>query len=441
MLHVSFSKLKYARFFLNNIMSESMGNNAINPFEVALKQLEEAAKLVGIDRGTHDVLAQPKRVLTVSLPTRMDSGEIRVFTGFRSQHNDARGPFKGGIRYHPQVSLDEVKALSMWMTWKCAIADIPYGGGKGGIICNPKQMSIVELERMTRRYAYAIADIIGPRTDIPAPDVYTGGKEMSWIMDTYSALKGNFVQPEVITGKPIAIGGSLGRNEATGRGLAYTVREAAKKMEIDMKQATFVVQGFGNAGQFSSKLVEEQGAKMIAASDSQGAIINTNGISVDELMKFKRETGSIVGFEDAKSITNDALLETECTILIPAALENQITKNNADKIKTQIIAEAANGPTTPEADEILFKKDILVIPDVLANGGGVTVSYFEWLQNLRRDYWTEEEVNKRLDINITKSFYDVYDTHTKYKIDMRKAATLLAVKRVVEAINIRGLWP
>ena len=422
-------------------MSSSNLNEKINPFEVALKQLEEASKILNLEKGMLEILSNPKRILTVSIPTRMDDGSIKVFTGYRSQHNDARGPHKGGIRYHPDVTLDEVKALSMWMTWKCAIANIPYGGGKGGIICNPKQMSENELERMTRRFAYLIADIIGPYRDIPAPDVYTGGKEMAWIMDTYSALKGNYVQPEVITGKPIAIGGSLGRNEATGRGLAYTVREAAKKMEIDMKQATFVVQGFGNAGQFSSKLVEEQGAKMIAASDSQGAIIKTDGISVDELMKFKRETGSIVGFEDAKSITNDELLETECTILIPAALENQITKNNADKIKTQIIAEAANGPTTPEADEILFKKDILVIPDVLANGGGVTVSYFEWLQNLRRDYWTEEEVNKRLDINITKSFYDVYDIHTKYKVDMRKAATLLAVKRVVEAINIRGLWP
>jgi glutamate dehydrogenase (NAD(P)+) len=422
-------------------MSSSNLSEKINPFEVALTQLEEASKILNLEKGMLEILSNPKRILTVSIPTRMDDGSIKVFTGYRSQHNDARGPHKGGIRYHPDVTLDEVKALSMWMTWKCAIANIPYGGGKGGIICNPKQMSENELERMTRRFAYLIADVIGPYRDIPAPDVYTGGKEMAWIMDTYSALKGNYVQPEVITGKPIAIGGSLGRNEATGRGLAYTVREAAKKMEIDMKQATFVVQGFGNAGQFSSKLVEEQGAKMIAASDSQGSIIKTDGISVDALMKFKRETGSIVGFEDAKSITNDELLETECTILIPAALENQITKNNADKIKTQIIAEAANGPTTPEADEILFKKDILVIPDVLANGGGVTVSYFEWLQNLRRDYWTEEEVNKRLDINITKSFYDVYDTHTKYKVDMRKAATLLAVKRVVEAINIRGLWP
>jgi glutamate dehydrogenase/leucine dehydrogenase len=422
-------------------MTSSNLNEKINPFEVALTQLEEASNILNLDKGMLQILSNPKRILTVSIPTKMDDGSIRVFTGFRSQHNDARGPCKGGIRYHPDVTIEEVKALSMWMTWKCAIANIPYGGGKGGIICNPKQMSENELERMTRRFAYLISDIIGPYKDIPAPDVYTGGKEMAWIMDTYSTLKGNYVQPEVITGKPIAIGGSLGRNEATGRGLAYTVREAAKKINIDMKKATIVVQGFGNAGQFSSKLVEEQGAKMIAASDSQGAIINKDGIDSDALMKFKKETGTVAGFENAKSISNEELLETECTILIPAALENQITKNNADKIKTKIIAEAANGPTTPEADEILFKKDILVIPDVLANGGGVTVSYFEWLQNLRREYWTEEEVNNRLDINITKSFFDVYDTHDKYNVDMRKAATLLAINRVVDAINIRGLWP
>lgn len=422
-------------------MTSSNLNEKINPFEVALTQLEEASNILNLDKGMLQILSNPKRILTVSIPTKMDDGSIRVFTGFRSQHNDARGPCKGGIRYHPDVTIEEVKALSMWMTWKCAIANIPYGGGKGGIICNPKQMSENELERMTRRFAYLISDIIGPYKDIPAPDVYTGGKEMAWIMDTYSTLKGNYVQPEVITGKPIAIGGSLGRNEATGRGLAYTVREAAKKINIDMKQATIVVQGFGNAGQFASKLVEEQGAKMIAASDSQGAIINKDGIDADALMKFKKETGTVAGFENAKSISNEELLETECTILIPAALENQITKNNADKIKTKIIAEAANGPTTPEADEILFKKDILVIPDVLANGGGVTVSYFEWLQNLRREYWTEEEVNNRLDTNITKSFFDVYDTHEKYNVDMRKAATLLAINRVVDAINIRGLWP
>jgi len=413
----------------------------INPFQVALKQLEEAAKILNLDKGMFDVLSHPKRVLTVSIPVKMDDGSMRVFTGYRSQHNDARGPYKGGIRYHPDVTLDEVKALSMWMTWKCAIADIPYGGGKGGIICNPKEMSENELERMTRRFAYMISDIIGPHTDIPAPDVYTGGKEMAWIMDTYSALKGNFVQPELITGKPIPIGGSLGRNEATGRGLAYTVREAAKELGINMKESTIVVQGFGNAGQFSSKLVQDQGGKVIAASDTQGAIINSEGISADALMKHKKETGSVVGFDGSRSISNEELLQTECTILIPAALENQITKNNVGKIKAKIVAEAANGPTTPEADEVLYKNGILVIPDILANGGGVTVSYFEWLQNLRRDYWTEDEVNNRLDKNITKSFHDVYDAHKKYNVDMRKAATLLAINRVAEATKIRGIWP
>jgi glutamate dehydrogenase (NAD(P)+) len=423
------------------MLETAKSSTSINPFEVALKQLEEAAKLIKLDKGLHQVLAHPKRVLTVSLPVKMDNGEIRVFTGFRSQHNDARGPYKGGIRYHPQVTIDEVKALSMWMTWKCAVADIPYGGGKGGIICNPKEMSNGELERMTRRYAYAIADIIGPHTDIPAPDVYTGGKEMAWIMDTYSALKGNFVQPEVITGKPLAVGGSLGRNEATGRGLAFTVREAAKKLKIDMKTSTVAVQGFGNAGQFASQLVAEQGAKVIAASDSKGGVYNKAGMDVAALRRYKEKNGSVGGFPGAKSISNEELLETDCTILIPAALENQITGKNASKIKAKLVAEAANGPTTPEADDILYKNKILTIPDILANGGGVTVSYFEWLQNLRREYWTEAEVNERLDRNITKSFLDTYATSEKYGVNMRKASTVLAVNRVVEAIQLRGLWP
>jgi glutamate dehydrogenase (NAD(P)+) len=422
-------------------MSQPTSNNTINPFSIALKQLEEAAKIVGIDKGMHDILAQPKRVLTVSLPTRMDNGEIRVFTGFRSQHNDARGPFKGGIRYHPQVTIEEVKALSMWMTWKCAIADIPYGGGKGGIICDPKQMSTDELERMTRRYAYAIADIIGPLTDIPAPDVYTGGKEMSWIMDTYSALKGNFVQPEIITGKPLAIGGSLGRNEATGRGLSFTVREAVKKLGINLQTSTIAVQGFGNAGQYASLLLEEMGTKVVAVSDSQGGVYNKNGIHIGSLRKHKEKMGSVVGFPESKSISNEEILETECTILIPAALENQITKKNASQITARLVAEAANGPTTPEADETLYKNKTLVIPDVLANSGGVTVSYFEWLQNLRREYWTEEQVNSILDKKMTRAFSDVYETHEKYQVNMRKASIALAVGRVTEAIKTRGLWP
>lgn len=422
-------------------MDKSSSATTINPFEIALKQLDEAAKLIKLDKGLHQVLANPKRVLTVSLPVKMDTGEIHVFTGFRSQHNDARGPYKGGIRYHPQVTIDEVKALSMWMTWKCAVADIPYGGGKGGIICNPKEMSDGELERMTRRYAYAIADIIGPHTDIPAPDVYTGGKEMAWIMDTYSALKGNYVQPELITGKPLAIGGSLGRTEATGRGLSFTVREAVKKLKINIKTATVAVQGFGNAGQFSSQLVQEQGAKVIAASDSKGGVYNKNGIDIISLRKHKEKAGSVVGFPGTKSISNEEVLETDCTILIPAALENQITSKNAGKVKAKIVAEAANGPTTPEADDVLYKNKTMVIPDILANGGGVTVSYFEWLQNLRRQYWSEKEVNEMLDTSITKAFLGVYDTHEEYGVNMRKASTLLAVNRVVEAIKIRGLWP
>jgi len=422
-------------------MSKSDNDVTLNPFEIALKQLDEAANLINLESGMRDVLANPKRVLTVSLPVKMDNGKIRVFTGFRSQHNDARGPFKGGIRYHPQVTVEEVKALSMWMTWKCAIADIPYGGGKGGIICNPKEMSEIELERLTRRYAYSIADIIGPRTDIPAPDVYTGGKEMAWIMDTYSALKGNFGQPEIITGKPLSIGGSLGRTEATGRGLTFTVREAAKKLAVDLKQATVAIQGFGNAGQYAGQLLEDQGAKIVAVSDTRAAVFNKNGLSVEGLRNHKEKNGSVVGFPEAKVISGEEILETECTILIPAALENQITQKNASRISAKIVAEAANGPTTPQADEILFKNKILLIPDILANGGGVTVSYFEWLQNLRREYWTESDVNERLDKNISKAFADVYNTHEKHGVNMRKASTLLAIEKVAEATRIRGLWP
>jgi glutamate dehydrogenase (NAD(P)+) len=422
-------------------MSKSDNDVTLNPFEIALKQLDEAANLINLESGMRDVLANPKRVLTVSLPVKMDNGKIRVFTGFRSQHNDARGPFKGGIRYHPQVTVEEVKALSMWMTWKCAIADIPYGGGKGGIICNPKEMSEIELERLTRRYAYSIADIIGPRTDIPAPDVYTGGKEMAWIMDTYSALKGNFGQPEIITGKPLSIGGSLGRTEATGRGLTFTVREAAKKLAVDLKQATVAIQGFGNAGQYAGQLLEDQGAKIVAVSDSRAAVFNKSGLNVEGLRNHKEKSGSVVGFPEAKDISGEEILETECTILIPAALENQITQKNASRISAKIVAEAANGPTTPQADEILFKNKILLIPDILANGGGVTVSYFEWLQNLRREYWTESDVNERLDKNISKAFADVYNTHEKHGVNMRKASTLLAIEKVAEATRIRGLWP
>ncbi|HEX5905163.1 MAG TPA: Glu/Leu/Phe/Val dehydrogenase [Candidatus Nitrosocosmicus sp.] len=415
--------------------------NKDNPYQMALKQLDEVSRIINLDEGIHKILAKPKRVLTVSIPVKMDDGSIEVFTGFRSQHNDARGPFKGGIRYHPQVTIEEVMALSMWMTWKCAITGIPLGGGKGGIICDPKKLSKTELERLTRRYAYAISDIIGPYRDIPAPDVYTGGQEMAWIMDTYSTLKGNYGEPAMITGKPIPIGGSLGRNEATGRGLSFTVREASKRKNISMSEATVVVQGFGNAGQFAAQLVEEQGAKIIAVSDTQGAIINKNGFSANELIKFKKENKTIKGFPGSSEISNEELLTTECTILIPAALENQITNENASRIKTKIVAEAANGPTTPEADQILYNNGVLVIPDVLANSGGVTVSYFEWLQNLRREYWTEKEVNDRLDEIMTRAFKEVYDAHLNYNTNMRTASIALAVNRVAEATQLRGIWP
>lgn len=417
-------------------MSESL-----NPFEVAVKQLDEAAELANLDKGMRDILANPNRILTVAVPAKMDNGGIKVFTGFRSQHNSARGPYKGGIRYHPQVTVDEVKALSMWMTWKCAVANIPYGGGKGGIICNPKELSESELERITRRYAYAIADIIGPLTDIPAPDVYTGGREMGWIMDTYSALKGNYLQPDVITGKPVSIGGSLGRNEATGRGVSITVREAAKRLGVNLKGATVAIQGFGNAGQFAAVLLAEMGMKVIAVSDSKGSIHNPDVIDVESLRNHKLKRGTVVGFQGANPIDDSELLELDCTVLVPAALENQITRSNAGRIKARIVAEAANGPTTPDADDILFRNDVLVIPDILANGGGVTVSYFEWLQNLRREYWSEAEVNSRLDSNMSSAFNDVYNNHKEFSVNIRKASTLLAINRVVDAMKIRGLWP
>jgi len=411
-----------------------------NPYENALKQLDTAANLIGLDKGLHEFLRKPKRILEVSLPVRMDNGSVKVFTGYRVQHNDARGPYKGGIRYHPFVTLDEVKALATWMTWKCAIVDIPLGGGKGGIVCDPKSMSINELERLTRRYAYAISDIIGPELDIPAPDVYTSGREMGWIMDTYSILKGKSL-PGVITGKPLSIGGSKGRDEATGRGLSFCVREAVKKANIDIKGASVVIQGFGNAGTFAARFLSEMGASVIAVSDSTSGVYNNNGLNVNELINHKKNTGKVKGFTNTREITNKELLELECDILIPAAYENQITNENANNIKAKIIGEAANGPTTPEADEILYKKGKIVIPDILANAGGVTVSYFEWVQNLTRDYWSYETVLERLESKMVDAFNSVYNTANEYKVDLRKGSMVLAVNRVVEAINARGLWP
>ncbi|MEX0763839.1 MAG: Glu/Leu/Phe/Val dehydrogenase [Nitrosopumilaceae archaeon] len=412
----------------------------IDPWKNALKQLDDAAKILKLDSGVRDVLATPKKVLTVALPVKMDNGKIKVFTGFRSQHNDFRGPHKGGIRYHPDVTIEEVKALSMWMTWKCAIVDVPFGGGKGGIICDPKKLSDGEKERMTRRYAYAISEIIGPGKDIPAPDVYTTGKEMAQIMDVYSVLHGQG-EPAVITGKPLSVGGSLARNVATGLGVAYCVREGAKKIGLKLKGAKVVIQGYGNAGTFSAEYLEKMGAKVIAVSDSKGSIINPKGLDSKKVLEYKNKRGSVVGYPGSKKISTEALLTTPCDVLVPAALENQITPEIAKKIKCKIIAEAANGPTTPEADEILFKKGIMVIPDILANSGGVCISYLEWVQNLQRYYWTFNEVAGKMEEHIVRGFNDTYNLAKKHKVDMRKGSMVLAVGRVLESFEARGLWP
>ncbi len=418
----------------NSVQKES-------PWEMALQQLKKAADLINLDDDLREVLSHPQREVQVSLPVRMDNGKIKVFTGYRVQHNNARGPYKGGIRYHPNVSLDEVRALAMWMTWKTAVLDLPLGGAKGGIICDPKTLSQGEMERLTRRYAYAISGIIGPYEDVPAPDVYTGPQHMAWIMDTYSALKGH-LEPGVITGKPIEIGGSLGRNESTSRGLAIAVAEAAKKLNINVKGATVAIQGFGNVGSnVAVIMVKEYGIKVVAVSDSKGGIYNKNGLNVDKVLDEKEKSGTVTTYKDAEKITNEELLTLNVDVLVPAALEQVITKDNAGKIKAKIVGEGANGPTTPEADEILYQKGALVIPDILANSGGVTVSYFEWVQDLERLQWSLEQVNKMLEEKMVKAFNDVYETSKKYKTDMRTAALTVAVARVSQAIKLRGIWP
>ncbi|MBZ5553025.1 MAG: Glu/Leu/Phe/Val dehydrogenase [Acidobacteriia bacterium] len=412
----------------------------LNAFEIAQKQFADAADILGLDEGVRKKLRTPERCLTVAIPTRMDDGRLEVFVGHRVQHNTTRGPAKGGIRFHPNVTLDEVKALASWMTWKCATVGIPYGGAKGGITCNPKEMSQGELERMTRRYASEISIIIGPEKDIPAPDVYTNAQTMAWIMDTYSMNKG-YAVPGVVTGKPLALGGSLGRNEATAQGCVYIIEEAAKKLGIDLKTATAVIQGYGNAGSIAAYLLHDLGVKIIAVSDSRGGILNTQGFDPRKVLEFKNQTGSVVGFPGTEPISNEEILKLKCDILVPAALENCITLKNAAKINAKIVAEAANGPTTPGADEILFDRKIVVLPDILANAGGVTVSYFEWVQNVQELYWDIEDVNSRLKKIMTRSFNDVYAIHKDKKINMRKAAYVLAVGRVAEAFKLRGLFP
>jgi glutamate dehydrogenase (NAD(P)+) len=378
--------------------------------------------------------------LTVHFPVKMDDGSVEVFTGYRVQHNLGRGPAKGGIRYHQDVTIDEVKALAMWMTWKCAVVGIPFGGGKGGVIVDPKKLSQRELEGLTRRYATEISIIIGPERDIPAPDVNTNSQTMSWIMDTYSMHVG-YTSPAVVTGKPIALGGSEGRNEATAQGAVYTIQDAARHLGMDLAKCKVAVQGYGNAGAIAAQLMFAQGATIIAVSDSTGGIFKADGFDPNSVLAWKQEHHSVVGFPGTKEISNAELLELDCDILIPAALENQITAANAPKVKARIIAEAANGPTTPEADEILYKNGQFVIPDILCNAGGVTVSYFEWVQDLDRDFWSIEHVNEKLHAIMAKAFASTLDMSLKSRVNMRTAAYMLAVQRVADATSLRGLYP
>jgi len=410
------------------------------PLTVALSQLKLACKKLQLDSGMHKMLSSPKRSISVSIDIRMDNGGVGVFNGIRVQHWDARGPFKGGIRYYPNITLDEITALAMLMTWKCAIADIPFGGAKGGVCVDTKKMSKHELERLTRRYVSLIFEYLGPHRDIPAPDMYTDAQTMAWIMDTYSQMKGYSI-PESVTGKPVEIGGSWGRTEATGRGVIHCVKQSAENNSLKLKNATVAIQGFGNVGYHAAVAAQGVGCKIIAVSDSTGGIYCADGLNPPDVLVHKEKTRSVQNYKDCKNITNEELLELPCDVLIPAALENQITRNNADKIKAKMVAEAANGPTTPEADKALYEKDICLIPDILANAGGVTVSYFEWVQNLTREQWPLEKVNRKLEAKMTKAFNDVVAIAEKEESDMRTGALMLGVGRVANAIKTLGLWP
>ncbi|HET9115668.1 MAG TPA: Glu/Leu/Phe/Val dehydrogenase [Gaiellaceae bacterium] len=412
----------------------------LNPYEVARAQLHAVSEVFGFDDSLVRVLERCKKGVVVSIPTRMDDGRIEVFEGYRVQHNVARGPSKGGIRYHPDVTLDEVRALAMWMTWKCALTGIPFGGAKGGIACDPKSMSKGELERMTRRFASEIVNEIGPEVDIPAPDVNTNGETMAWIFDTYSM---NIGHPAlgVVTGKPLGIGGSLGREEATSRGAFFTVREALKKMGRTFEGLTSVVQGFGNVGSYLAVFLHEAGAKIIGISDSAVALHNEKGIDIPAAFAWKREHGTLRGFGGAEEIDPAELLELECDLLAPCALEQVITAENADRIRASIVCEGANGPLTPEADAILEEKGVVILPDILANSGGVVVSYFEWVQGLQQYFWSEEEVNSRLDAIVTRAFDETWQMHEERTLPMRIAAYGVAVQRVADATTMRGIYP
>ena len=411
-----------------------------NAWRNAQRQFDEAAELIGLDPALRAVLREVKRQLIVSFPVKMDDGSVRMFEGYRVQHNMARGPAKGGIRYHQGVTLDEVKALAMWMTWKCAIAGLPFGGAKGGIIVDPKHLSEGELERMTRRYATEISVIIGPEYDIPAPDVNTSPKIMAWIMDTISMEHG-FSTPAVVTGKPLSVGGSQGRNAATGRGVMFVAREACDRLGIDPKASTVAIQGFGNAGSIAAQLMAAQGFTVVATSDTSGAIRLASGLDVDRLIAHKKATGGVAGFPGASTIADREILEVPCDVLVPAALENQVTTENAGRVQARLVLEAANGPITPDADVLLERRGITVVPDVLANAGGVTVSYFEWVQDLQSFFWDEDEINARLERVMHRAFTEVWDTSKQHGVSLRQGAYILAIDRVAEATTDRGIYP
>lgn len=411
-----------------------------NLFELVQQRIDDICERMQISEECHLRIRECERELTVHFPVKMDSGQVKVFTGYRVQHNDVRGPTKGGIRYHPDVKLDETKALATWMTMKTAVVNIPYGGAKGAVVCNPKVMSRNELERLTRRYASEISLVIGPERDIPAPDVGTNPQVMAWIMDTYSMNKGYSVLG-VVTGKPIEIGGSMGRFEATGRGCVINTLRAAKHLGIAIGEATVAVQGFGNVGSVTAKLLAKEGCRIIAASDSKGGIHNPKGLDVESVLSYKKETGSVVGFKDSETITNDELLGLKCDILVPAALEDAICASNAASVKARMIVEGANGPTTPEADKILYGNGKFVVPDILANAGGVVVSYFEWVQGLQSFFWSEDEVNRRLERVMENAFNEVFEMSQHEKVDMRNAAYMLAIKRIAAAMEVRGIFP
>jgi len=424
---------------MSTTVDRSAAQSTLNVWQMAQRQLDNIAQIIGLDASIHQYLREPKRILTVSVPVRMDSGEHRVFEGYRVQHNMSRGPGKGGIRYHPDVTLDEVKALAMWMSWKCALVNIPFGGAKGGVICDPKSMSLQELENLTRRFTSEISIIIGPEKDIPAPDVYTTPQIMAWIMDTFSMQHGYSI-PGVVTGKPITVGGSLGRDKATARGCLYVVDEAMKELGL-APGARVAIQGFGNAGLHAAELFSESGYKIVAVSDSRGGVANPNGLDVRKLVAWKGEQGTVVGFGGGEKISNKDVLEYDCEVLVPAALEKVITQDNASRIKAKIVAEAANGPTLPEADDILHDRNIMVLPDILANAGGVTVSYFEWVQNLQELFWEEQAVNERLRRIMERSFRDTLEHARRLKVNMRRGAYAVAVGRVAQATQLRGVYP